>query len=55
MFLTTAADNMYLSSSLVKQVAGLGLSLIHIYSGIYINGIEERGRGCVLPGGYLAL
>ena len=36
-FLTTAADNMYLSSSLVKQVAGLG------------GDISEFVPACIVP------
>lgn len=44
-FLTTAAENMYLSSSLVKQIAGFGGSIKGLVPDCIVREIEERFSG----------
>ena len=41
-FLTTAAENMYLSSSVVKQIACFGGDISHFVPEIILDDIKER-------------
>lgn len=42
MFLSTSAENMFLSSSVVKQIAGFGGDISHFVPGCILGTIKER-------------
>ena len=42
MFLATSAENMFLSSSVVKQIAGFGGDISHFVPGCILDTIQER-------------